>query len=375
MEALTNNRTECELWLALARTPALQPLKCATLICERGGVAALFESVSSLDISPQARRYLEAPDWSSVEQDLLWLEKTNHSLVTLVDVCYPKRLREIPDPPAVLFVSGRVETLSQPQLAMVGSRHATPAAVETAYEFAHALAGMGITVTSGLALGIDAASHRGALASAGYTLAVLGCGPDQVYPRTHAELSREIGASAGALVTEFPTGVLPIAHHFPRRNRIISGLSVGVLVVEAAKQSGSLIIARLASEQGREVLAMPGSIHNPLARGCHGLIRQGAKLVETVDDILEEIGPLLSLPEHAPPAQAEKDDRFEADFGADYIFLLDNVDYHPTPVDLLVERTRLTPQVVSSMLLQLELGGYVSSISGGRYTRIARNSK
>ena len=196
-----------------------------------------------------------------------------------------------------------------------------------------------------------------------------------MYPRQNAELLSQIATSGGAVVSEFPTGVSPLAHHFPQRNRIISGLSVGVLVVEAAVHSGSLITARFAMEHGREVFAIPGSIHNPLARGCHGLIRQGAKLVETADDILEEVGPLLSPAVPQSPDRAEEVETPRFELGKDYLSLLENVDYDPTPVDLLVERTRLTPQVVSSMLLQLELGGYVSSISGGRYTRTARNPK
>ena len=375
MEAWSSKRTDTELWLAWSRTPAIKPARGRELIHQYGGIAGVFAASSSIDLSPPTRCFLEAPDWSGVEQDLDWLAQPDHSLVTIADPIYPRRLLEIPDPPPILFVAGNVEALSHPQLAMVGSRNATPAAAETAFDFARTLAGMGLAITSGLALGIDAASHRGALAGDGYTLAVLGCGPDQAYPRQNAELIDQICASGGAVLSEFPTGVSALAHHFPRRNRIISGLSVGVLVVEAAVRSGSLITARFAMEHGREVFAIPGSIHNPLARGCHGLIRQGAKLVETSDDILEEVGPLLSLPVPRPQKSIEEDDSCGGELGEDYVLLLENVDYDPTPVDLLVERTRLTPQVVSSMLLQLELGGYVSSISGGRYTRTARNPK
>ena len=265
MEASLAKRTETELWLALGRAPSMEPRRCRALLEQCGGISALFASAARIDIPEKTRCYLDAPEWPAVQQDLAWLQADNHSLVTLGDPRYPPRLLEITDPPPVLFVAGNVETLSRPQLAMVGSRHATPAAAETAHDFAEALASIGITITSGLAFGIDAASHRGALAGDGFTLAVLGCGPDQVYPRQHAQLVRQISTSGGAVVSEFPVGVGPLPHHFPRRNRIISGLSVGVLVVEAAVQSGSLITARFAMEQGREVLAMPGSIHNPLA--------------------------------------------------------------------------------------------------------------
>ena len=375
MDARLTKRTDTEWWLAFCRAPSLEPRRGVALIEECGGIAGLFSSRAHRDLPDKTRQYLESPDWEGVERDLRWLENPNHSIVTLDDPRYPPRLLEVADPPALLFVAGAVETLSQPQLAMVGSRNATPAAAQTAYDFAHSLSSTGLTITSGLALGIDAASHRGALAGEGYTLAVLGCGPDQVYPGQHASLSSEISANGGAVISEFPTGVGPLAHHFPRRNRIISGLSVGVLVVEAAARSGSLITARYAMEQGREVFAIPGSIHNPLARGCHGLIRQGAKLVETADDILEEIGPLLSLPERGVHDNTENAESSDPELGDDYKLLLENVDYDPTPIDLLVERTRLTAQVVSSMLLQLELGGYVSSISAGRYTRTARNPK
>ena len=375
METQSTKSTDLELWLAWSRAPCVKPARGRELIQQYGGIASIFASAATIDLPPPARGYLEAPDWKGVEQDLEWLARPDHSLVTIVDPGYPPRLLEIPDPPPVLFVAGSVEALSHPQLAMVGSRNATPAATDTAFDFARALASIGLGITSGLALGIDTASHRGALAGDGYTLAVLGCGPDQVYPRQNGALLRQICDNGGAVLSEFPTGVGPLARHFPRRNRIISGLSIGVLVVEAAVQSGSLITARFAMEHGREVFAIPGSIHNPLARGCHGLIRHGAKLVETADDILEEVGPLLSLPAARGRERVDDVDSPESGLAEDYVRLLESVDYDPTPVDRLVERTRLTPQVVSSMLLQLELGGYVSSISGGRYTRTARNPK
>jgi DNA processing protein len=248
---------------------------------------------------------------------------------------------------------------------MVGTRNPTPAGQETAQEFARHLAGVGLTITSGLALGIDAASHRGALAAGGYSVAVVGTGLDRVYPARHRELAHQI-AEQGALVSEFSPGVPPLAANFPRRNRIISGLSVGTLVVEAARQSGSLITARLALEQGREVFAVPGSIHNPQARGCHQLLRQGAKLVETAQDVLEELGTLVSyVPQAAMQPDPDSDSLSELD--ADYQKVLKCIGHEPTSVDTVVERSGLTADAVCSMLLVLELQGFVAATNGGHY--------
>ncbi|HDP89853.1 MAG TPA: DNA-protecting protein DprA, partial [Thioalkalivibrio sp.] len=262
------------------------------------------------------------------------------------------------------FVAGEPRLLLTPQLAIVGSRHPTPGGRESAYEFARHLAGHGLTITSGLALGIDAAAHEGALAAPGLTVAVAATGLDRVYPSRHRALAHEI-AEQGALVSEFSVGTGTRAEHFPRRNRIISGLAVGTLVVEAALRSGSLITARLATDQGREVFAIPGSIHNPLARGCHRLIRDGAKLVETAQDILEELD--LS-PTAGPPEQATDAPTVELD--AEYHHLLMCMGYDPVPIDTLVQRSGLTTEAVSSMLLVLELRNLVASLNGGRYERI-----
>ena len=231
---------------------------------------------------PQPRR-------RRARRDERWLAGAGRSLVTWGSPGYPALLASIEDAPLTLFVEGDAGALALPQLAIVGSRNPTQIGRDTASQFAKHLAASGLAITSGLALGIDAAAHRGALLGPGRTIAVLGCGLDRIYPRENTELARQIVAS-GALVSDLPTGVPPLKQHFPRRNRIISGLSVGTLVVEAALQSGSLITARLAGEQGREVFAIPGSIHSPLSRGCHRLIRQGAKLVESVDDIFPELG-------------------------------------------------------------------------------------
>ncbi len=305
---------------------------------------------------------------AAAEQELAWLEQPNHHLITLSDPRYPKRLREIADPPAALYVIGEPDLLSATQLGIVGSRNPTPGGSETAHAFAGYLAQSGLTITSGLALGVDAAAHRGALQAGGKTIAVAGTGLDRVYPARHRELAHEI-VGQGALISEFPLGTPALALNFPRRNRIISGLSLGVLVVEAALQSGSLITARLAAEQGREVFAIPGSIHNPLARGCHALIRQGAKLVETAADILEELGPIAQT---IAPMHEIDTGNVTPGLDVEALTLLDCLGFDPTPVDSLIERSGLTPEAVSSMLLVLELQGHVVAAPGGHYTRVTK---
>lgn len=305
-----------------------------------------------------------------------WLDSPDAHLLTPADAGYPALLRQIASAPPQLFVRGNVDALSLPQLAIVGSRNATPAGAETAHSFASHLAARGFCITSGLAEGIDAAAHRGALAAPGRTLAVCGTGPDIVYPRQHQRLAEEIVAAGGAIVSEFAPGTPVLRANFPRRNRLISGLSVGTLVVEAGVRSGALITARHAMEQGREVFAIPGSIHNPVARGCHYLIRNGAKLVETATDIVEELSGLLAslqLPDTpvgvgvtlgVPDSAAEPD--------AEYARLLAAMAWDPVDADSLVARSGLTIGEVSSMLLMLELQGSVRALSGGRYQRAGK---
>jgi DNA processing protein len=261
--------------------------------------------------------------------------------------------------------------LRDPQVAVVGSRNPTPGGAEAAHALARALAEAGFTVTSGLAIGIDAASHRGALAAAGPTIAVTGTGLDRVYPQAHRRLAQQI-AQHGALVSEFPPGTPPTARNFPQRNRIISGLSLGTLVVEATLRSGSLITARLAVEEGREVFAVPGSIHSPLSRGCHSLIRQGAKLVEGIDDILEELGPVCTSPGLRPGAAPGATIAETADLEAGAREVLSHLGYEPTAAETLVRRSGLTPQSVSSILLSLELRGLITSVPGGLYAKAHR---
>ncbi len=361
---------DAESWLFLLHAPGIGSRTFGRLLAALGTPAAILASprreLEALGLKAPALDYLSARDRDSLRADLDWLEQPNNHLLTLEHSDYPDLLREIPDPPPLLFVHGDPAMLSAPQIAIVGTRNPSTPGRETAQGFARLLAGAGLTVTSGMALGIDAAAHEGAL-GAGTTLAVTGTGLDRVYPARHRELAHRIAAN-GALVSEFPPGTPPTAQNFPRRNRIISGLSLGTLVVEAALRSGSLITARCAAEQGREVFAIPGSIHNPLARGCHALIRQGAKLVETGADIIEELGALLGgldaaadTPATEPPAARELDPEYQR--------LLEQLGYDPVPVDLLVQRTGLTAEAVSSMLLILELEGQVAALAGGRYCR------
>jgi DNA processing protein len=244
--------------------------------------------LASLGLTTSGVAWLAAPDEARIDADLRWLEASGTALLASTEAAYPELLRCSPDAPAVLFVRGNPASLLEPQLAMVGTRNPTAGGRATAREFAASFARLGLGITSGLALGIDAACHEGALAAGGSTIAVLGCGLDVVYPRENLPLAERVAAS-GAVISEFPPGTPALREHFPQRNRIIAGLAHGTLVVEAARRSGSLITARLAGTAGREVFALPGSIHNPLARGCHELIRQGAKLVECVEDVLAEL--------------------------------------------------------------------------------------
>lgn len=361
-------------WLALARAPGLGPIHIRRLLDAGLSPAALVSAphaqLRAWGLPEPACRGLRNPDRADIERDLEWAARTaDGHILTLQDCRYPPRLREIPDPPPVLYLRGDPDCLQHTQIAVVGSRNPTPAGAETAQAFAAELAGVGLTITSGLALGIDAAAHRGALAAGGDSIAVLGTGPDRCYPARHQRLAESV-AECGALVSEFPPGTGPRAAHFPRRNRIISGLSVGCLVVEAALRSGSLITARLAAEQGREVFAIPGSIHSPLARGSHALLREGAVLVEEAVDILREIAPQLIETDRgsAPPGPRQG----VAELDESERKLLDAMGFAPVSVDFVVERSGLTADRVSSILLNLELRGYAASSPGGLYCRVQK---
>ena len=301
------------------------------------------------------------------EIDLEWLGEPHHHIITAESDDFPHLLRQIPDPPTQLYVVGNIDALHLPTLAIVGSRNPTGGGRQNAYEFAKHLARSGFCIVSGLAQGIDTAAHEGALDADATTVAFLGHGIDRIYPAENRELAHRI-AAGGALCSEYPLGSPPRKEHFPRRNRLISGLSLGTLVVEAAKRSGSLISARLAGEQGREIFAIPGSIHNPMSRGCHQLIRQGAKLVESADDIVSELGPMVghlmqNVTEDAPETTSSKH------HDPDYEKLLQTLSYDPASADELAEQSGLTIDQVSSMLLILELEKKIEAQAGGRYSR------
>ncbi len=365
------------LWLTLARVPGLGPRGRIELLERCADIDALFAadrptlksslseitnlSAARTDAGAAIDAVLRGPDAQSVAADLAWIAESGHHLLVWSDSDYPALLREIPDPPLVLYVHGDRALLARAQVAVVGSRNPTPLGAQNAAAFARALANVGLTITSGLALGIDAAAHRGALEAGGTTIAVAGTGLDRVYPARHRSLAHAI-VEHGALVSEFPIGTPARAGNFPVRNRIISGLSLGVLVVEAALRSGSLITARLGDEQGREVFALPGSIHSPLARGCHALIRQGAKLVETAEHVLEELGPLAQLVQLASATETPSTPPVLAPLERQVI---DCLSYDPTHVDTLIDRSGLTADIISSILLQLELRGLVLAGPGG----------
>jgi DNA processing protein len=301
---------------------------------------------------------------SASDAAIAWAAQPGNHIITLADDAYPQTLLKSVDPPILLYVKGYLEFLNRPALAIVGSRNATRQGEATAEHFAQALSAAGLTVASGMALGIDAAAHRGALGGRGSTIAVIGTGADRIYPARNEELARQI-VGQGALISEFPLGMPALANNFPRRNRLIAGLTRGCLVVEAAERSGSLITARLAAEAGLEVFAIPGSIHSPLSKGCHRLIKQGAKLVERAEDILEELrweAAVTVAPAQAAPVDAEAAQ------------LLAAMGYDPCHLDALAARTSLSAERLLALLLPLELDGHVAQLPGGRYQRIAQST-
>ena len=314
-----------------------------------------------------------------VSADLMWLGSAkNHYIVTIHCPEYPALLKQISNPPPLLFVQGNISILNDPQLAVVGSRNPTQGGLSNTYEFAKFLGNSGLCITSGLALGIDGAAHRGAIDANSPTIAVIATGADRVYPARHRDLAHQI-VENGAIISEFSIGTQAIPQNFPRRNRIISGMSHGTLVVEAAKRSGSLITANLASGQNREVFAIPGSIHNPLARGCHQLIREGAKLVETAEDILEEMASIINVDTLENVSNVSTINKSEAETlqsdalteaNDEHQELLNNMGYDPVSIDELVIRTKQDPASIAAMLLILELQNKVSSNGGGTYTRL-----
>lgn len=361
------NPTQC--WLASLRLQGVGPVRFREWLKLFSNITHIFaatkQDLQSAGLSLQQIHEIHSIDWRTVEKDLRWIEQHQVHVITSDDEYYPVLLKEIHDAPLVLFVRGDKNVLMQPQIAIVGSRNPTPTGNELAKQYAHELTKAGLVVTSGLASGIDAASHRGALSASGKTIAVMGTGLQHIYPAAHRKLAEEIAAQ-GALVTEFLPDTRAMQQNFPMRNRIISGLSLGVFVVEAAERSGSLITARCALEQNRDVFALPGSVLNPLARGCHQLIKQGAKLIEKVADILEELPSLKGVVSEA--ALVKPADRPNTIYES-LSQLLTQIGYEVTPLDVIIARSGLTAGEVSSMLLSLELKGYVQIAPGG-YVRM-----
>jgi DNA processing protein len=372
---ITHPIAEVRAWLTLLRAPNFGASAIRQRIAQhRSAQAALMSAKRDTNVHETARSWMAQPDEETIARDLAWLDEQAHHLIAITDDDYPVLLIKGQNPPAALFVAGDPALLWTPQIAIVGSRMASTGGLANASAFAKAFVQAGNTVTSGLAEGIDGAAHTAALDAGGNTIAVLGTGPDVIYPRHHTALAERI-VEHGALVSEFSPGTPGRPEYFPRRNRIIAGLSLGTLVVEANLKSGSLITARLANEQGREVFALPGSIHHPMARGCHQLIREGAKLVETADEVLEElhgIGSLLAndLRRRLTDAetQAPRAAATNHDDDPDYVKLLSALDAHPLALDELAERTSLAAAALSSMLLVLELDGIVAA-ENGRYAR------
>lgn len=363
-------------WLTLFLAPGVGPATFSALLRHYPGPAAVLQRPQHFArlLGEKGLASVRHPDQGRLRRHLDWQHSPGNAIITRNDPRYPPLLAETVNPPPLLFAMGRLELLQKPALAMVGSRNPSPRGRENAFALARLLAGSGYTICSGLALGIDGAAHQGALGQAASTIAVLGTGIDQIYPPRHQQLYQRIGAE-GLLLSEFPLATGPHRSRFPRRNRIISGLSAGTIVVEAGLKSGSLITARFAAEQGRDVFAIPGNIHHPGSRGCHQLIKDGAKLVENGADILEEL-PEYQHPGHSLCQTETRAPRMAtakpgADLSPRERQVLENLDDSPTSVDELINRSGLTTDEVSSILMVLELQGHVSATADqGRYIRL-----
>lgn len=316
------------------------------------------------------------PDENKIESDLEWLSQSNHHLLCWDDDAYPALLRRINNPPAALFIAGDPGCLWQPQIAVIGSRNPTSGGLDHARDFSATLSRQGMTITSGLASGIDTAAHKAALDAGGLTIAVNGTGLDRIYPNSSRKVAERVRLQ-GAMVSELPLGSPPLRQHFPSRNRIISGLSLAVLVIEAGLNSGTLITARKAAEQGRDVFALPGSLHNPMAKGCHRLIREGARLVETTADIMQELGPVAAELQMEIRLRLEKEltEQEPVDVppglldDSDYSIVWEQLGFDPKPVDEIIRQSGISAREVSSMLLMMELKGMVKNLGNGRYIR------
>jgi len=366
---LAHSHEELSAWLRLTLEPGIGPATARDLLEVFGLPQQLYaqprQALAERLPAPLADQLARPPSheqWATIERTLRWCEAPDHHVLTLADAGYPPPLLDIHDPPPVLYVVGEPVWLAHPAIAMVGARNATADGLANARAFARHLARQGWCIVSGMALGIDTAAHEGALEAGGAgTVAIVGTGADVVYPARNRNLAARI-AAAGALVSEFPLGTLALPHQFPRRNRLVAGLARGTLVAEAAARSGSLITARLAAEIGREVFAIPGSIHSPLSRGCHALIRQGAKLVESAQDILDELHGIPAA--HRPEAGSPPDPPRDA--------LVAAMGYGPIPLDALALRTGLAIPDLQARLLDLELQGRVARLDGGRYQVLYR---
>jgi DNA processing protein len=362
---------ELAAWLRLLGTPGVGIDSARKLLAAFGPPEAVFQQerpALHAVVGPRlAQALLTPPDdlAATIEATTHWLAGgSNRHLLSLDDPRFPHELLQMADPPLMLYVLGQIDTLQHPQrLAIVGSRNPTPQGEQNARQFAQALGEAGVCVVSGLALGVDGAAHEGALAGGAPTLAVVGTGLDRVYPKRHLALAHKI-AEQGALISEYPLGTPPLPGNFPRRNRLIAGLSQGTLVVEAALQSGSLITARLAAEQGREVFAIPGSIHAPQSRGCHALIRQGAKLVESAQDILEDLRITTPTAQVTPTPVGDP--------LVDPEGLLKAMGYDPVSLDALQARTGLDTATLQARLLELELQDAVARLPGGLLQRLGQ---
>ncbi len=373
-----------EFWIALWRVPGVGSKTYQKLLFAFDSPASVFsantEMLKKAGVSQRvASTIQEHQSLEIAKADIEWLNQSDqHFIITIECAEYPALLKQINNPPPLLYVHGNPSLLNDPQLAIVGSRNPTQGGLSNAYEFSNYLGKSGLCITSGLALGVDGEAHKGALDAQAPTIAIIATGIDRIYPARHRDLAHKI-AKHGAIVSEFPVGTQAKSENFPRRNRLISGMAHGTLVVEAAKRSGSLITAQLASEQNREVFAIPGSIHNPLARGCHQLIRQGAKLVETAQDILEEMANIIdisligNLPDIATDI-TDNENAASSDNNAlidiEHQGLLDQMGFDPISIDELVIRTKQAPASIAAMLLMLELQSKVSSNGGGTYTRL-----
>jgi len=376
-----SDNDELLAWLTLLRAPGLGGAGLRALLQRAGTARAICRDPRSLRASAgldqTALEWMADPDTARLDADLAWLAQPGHRLLRCDEADFPPQLETIPQPPAALFVAGDPAALLGPQVAIVGARSATAQGLANARDFARTLSHAGLTVTSGMADGIDGAAHAAALEAGGQTVAVVGTGPDLVYPRKHRDLAARI-VERGAIVSEFPPGTEARPDHFPRRNRLIAGLALGTLVVEAGLQSGSLITARLAVEAGREVFTLPGSIHNPLAKGCHRLLRDGARLVETAAEVIEALVPaaqaqgagLRARLETAGTPEAPQSSSDDHGQDPDYVSLLAALGDVPASLDELAERTRLAPAALSSMLLLLELEGAVGPAVNGRWQRV-----